>query len=173
MAPLPAGQPDLHQAGAERGAQGAQLGLYGLARRRGPVGARGQAVLAGVILLALAAVAWHFNVTPRHEAFAAVPDTLRALAATAVLFGICGFGLVRLLLPAALRRYEPLWILPTGGCASGLALTALEFAGVPYTVSLPLVRADRSDPGLRSDLHGCPSAPCPDLAGFGQDPHRL
>jgi hypothetical protein len=59
--------------------------------------------------------------------------------AAVVVFGIAGLGLVRLLLPARLRRYEVLWILPTGGCVVGLALTVLGFAGVPYPVSLPLV----------------------------------
>lgn len=93
-------------------------------------------MLAIALLAALAALAWHLNGPPRHEAFAAIPDALRALAATAIVFGFCGFGLVRLLLPAPLRRYEPLWVLPTGACAAGLAFTALGFAGVPYHVSL-------------------------------------
>jgi hypothetical protein len=68
-----------------------------------------------------------------------VPDALRALAAAAVVFVISGFGLVRLLLPAALRRYELLWVLPVGACAVGLAMTVLGFAAVPYAASLPLV----------------------------------
>jgi hypothetical protein len=92
-------------------------------------------------LLALAAIAFHFNAKPRHDAFAADPDVVRGLAAVVVLFGVSGFGLVRLALPAALRRYEPLWILPTGACAVGLALTVLGFAGLPYPVSLALVLA--------------------------------
>jgi hypothetical protein len=46
---------------------------------------------------------------------------------------------VRLLLPDALKRTELLWILPTGGCAVGLAMTVLGFAAVPYAASLPLV----------------------------------
>ena len=48
-----------------------------------------------------------------------MPDVLRALAATLLLFGVGGFGLVRLLLPAPLRRHELLWVLPAGGCAVG------------------------------------------------------
>jgi hypothetical protein len=66
---------------------------------------------------------------------------VRGIAATVVLFGVGGFGLVRLVLPAPLRRYELLWVLPTGGCAVGVAMTLLGFAGVPYAVSLPLVAA--------------------------------
>jgi hypothetical protein len=95
--------------------------------------------LAGTILLGLAALAWHFNARPRHDAFSALPDTLRTLAATAVVFAIGGFGAVRLLLPARLRAFELLWILPTGGCAVGLAMTVLGFAAVPYPVSLATV----------------------------------
>jgi hypothetical protein len=93
------------------------------------------------LAIALLALAWHANAKPRHEAFSAAPDALRALAATVVLFGAGGFGLVRLLLPDALRAYEPLWVLPTGGCAVGLALTVLGFAHVPYPVALALVLA--------------------------------
>jgi len=87
------------------------------------------------------ALAWHFNAKPRHDALSAVPDALRVLAATVVLFGIGGFGLVRLMLPDPLRDYELLWVLPTGGCAIGLALTLLGFAHVPYAVSLAIVLA--------------------------------
>jgi hypothetical protein len=95
--------------------------------------------IAIALLIALAALAWHFNVPPRHQALAAAPDTLRALVAAVVLFGAGGLGLVRLLLPDPLRRYELLWVLPTGACAAGLAMTVLGFAAVPYHVSLVLV----------------------------------
>ncbi|MDQ6606151.1 MAG: hypothetical protein M3Z06_06335 [Actinomycetota bacterium] len=94
---------------------------------------------AAVILIALVGLCWHFDAKPRHEALTALPDTVRVLLATGVLFGVSGFGLVRLLLPDALRRYELLWVLPTGGCAVGLAMTVMGFVGVPYAVSLALV----------------------------------
>ncbi len=94
-----------------------------------------------VILILLAALAWHFNAQPRHQAFAALPNTLRGLVSTLVVFGVGGFGLVRLLLPAPLREYELLWVLPTGGCAVGLALTVLGFATLPYALSLAVVLA--------------------------------
>ncbi len=55
-----------------------------------------------------------------------------------MVFGIGGFGLVRLLLPAPLRRHEPLWVLPTGACVTGLALTVLCFAAIPYVAALAL-----------------------------------
>lgn len=94
-----------------------------------------------MILIALLALCWHFNTKPRHEAFEAVPDTVRVLLGAIVLFGLSGFGLVRLALPASLRRFELLWVLPAGGCAAGLALTVLGFAAVPYAASLTLVLA--------------------------------
>jgi hypothetical protein len=56
-----------------------------------------------------------------------------------VVFAVGGLGLVRLMLPDALRDYELLWVLPTGGCAVGLALTLLGFAHVPYPVAITLV----------------------------------
>jgi hypothetical protein len=89
--------------------------------------------------VALVVLAWHFNSRPRHAALDAVPDVLRAVAAAVVVFGVCGFGLVRLLLPAPLRGYEPLWVLPAGASAAGLALTILGFAAIPFPVSLTLV----------------------------------
>lgn len=100
-----------------------------------------QAGLAAVIVAALVALAVHFNLTWHHglRLFGVVPDALRGLAATIALFGVSGFGLVRLLLPDALRDYELLWVLPTGACTAGLAMTVLGFAGVPYHVSMVLV----------------------------------
>ena len=92
VAPVPAREPGVPVEGPERGqAPAARLALTAL----GPLdGRRAQLALAGVILLALAGACWHFNVPPRHDAFVAVPDTLRALAAMVVLFGVGGFGLV-------------------------------------------------------------------------------
>jgi hypothetical protein len=98
-------------------------------------------VIAAVILLALLALCWHFNTKPRHEALESVPDTIRVLLGAVVLFGLSGFGLVRLLLPEPLRRFELLWVLPAGGCVAGLALTVLGFADVPYAAALALLLA--------------------------------
>lgn len=69
----------------------------------------------------------------------AVPDLAQAAASGVLLFAVCGFGLVRLLLPVGLRDHEPLWILPVGACALALALTVTGFAGVPFDVALALV----------------------------------
>src|SRR5437868_6216164 len=84
---LSAGQPGVPLEGAERSqAAGARRGPGGLGRLP-------QLALGGLILLALAALALHMSVRPRHEALDAMPDTLRAIAATFVLFGVGGFGL--------------------------------------------------------------------------------
>jgi hypothetical protein len=104
-------------------------------------GRLGEGLAAAAVLAALAALALHFDARPRHEALAAIPDTARALAAAIALFGVTGFALVRLLLPAALKRHELLWVLPAGACATGLTLTMLGFAAVPYAAALPLVGA--------------------------------
>src|SRR5579884_1661657 len=99
--------PELHRAGIEGRAPAGIVPDRPFPGR--PAGRHLQAALAGLILLVLAGAAWHFNARPRHEAFAAMPDTLRGLAATVLVFAVAGFGAVRLLLPAELRRYEPLW----------------------------------------------------------------
>ncbi len=71
----------------------------------------------------------------------AVPDLGRAIMAALVLFGVCGFGVTRLLLPAGLRERELLWILPVGACACALVMTAFGFLYVPYEVNLGLTLA--------------------------------
>ncbi len=76
---------------------------------------------------------------PRHDALDAIPDTLRALLAAVLVFGVTGLGVTRRLLPASLRPREALWVLPTGACVTGLALMALGFLAVPFAVSLVAV----------------------------------
>ena len=72
---------------------------------------------------------------------AALPSLLRAGVATVALFAIGGLGLTRLLLPAGLRRYEALWVLPVGACAVALCETVLGFAYVPFHVNLAITIA--------------------------------
>ncbi len=91
------------------------------------------------VIVAVIALALEAAVAPRHAALDALPDVLRVIAAAVVLFGLTGFGAVRLLLPASLARHELLWILPAGACVSGLALMALAFAGLPFTANLSAV----------------------------------
>jgi len=75
----------------------------------------------------------------RLRAFDAVPDVMRAAGGAVLLFGVCGLGVTRLLLPSALAERAALWVLPVGACVSGLALTALGFLAVPFKVSLGAV----------------------------------
>jgi hypothetical protein len=134
VAEVPAREPGVPAAGADRGQAPGRLSR--LPRLLDPRTGEGAALW---ILVALAAAALYFDHKPRHELFSAVPDVVRAIAATVVVFGIGGFGLVRLLLPAPLRRHELLWVLPTGGCAVGVAMTVLGFAAVPFPASLAMV----------------------------------
>jgi hypothetical protein len=67
---------------------------------------------------------------------AAVGQVLQAGLAAVALFGLAGFGLTRLLLPAGLRSHEALWVLPVGACAVALTMTVLGFAYSPFHLSL-------------------------------------
>jgi hypothetical protein len=69
----------------------------------------------------------------------AIDDVLRVALPLAAFWVVCGFGLVRLLLPAELRRDELLWVMPVGAVASAVALAALGYAYVPFAVSLAVV----------------------------------
>ena len=66
---------------------------------------------------------------------------LRVTLAAAALFGVAGFGLVRLLLPADLRCHEWLWVLPVGACAVAFAMTPIGFLRVPFAANLAIVSA--------------------------------
>jgi hypothetical protein len=70
---------------------------------------------------------------------AAIDDVLRPALAACGLFAVCGFGLVRLWLPAELRANEALWVLPVGACAAAAALGLLGYARVPFALNLGLV----------------------------------
>lgn len=72
---------------------------------------------------------------------AAVDDVARALGGTVVLFAACGYAVARLFTPASLARWWPLFVLPLGAAVSGLGLTLLGFAAVPYKVALVVVIA--------------------------------
>jgi hypothetical protein len=74
-------------------------------------------------------------------AFAALPDVLRAAAATLALFAVSGYALAERLTPEPLRPFRHLLMLPVGAMTSCLALTALGFAHVPLTASLAIVLA--------------------------------
>jgi hypothetical protein len=124
VAPVPPRQPGVHQPGDGAGAH---------APRR-----RAGAALAPLLVAALAVQLADRNGV---VGVGAVPELLAVGAAAFALFAIGGLGLTRLLLPAELRRYELLWVLPVGACAVAIALTILGFAQVPFKVSLAIVLA--------------------------------
>jgi hypothetical protein len=68
----------------------------------------------------------------------AVPVVARVGLATIAVFLVCGYAPALLLTPARLREWWPLLVLPTGAITSGLALTVLGFAAIPFHVALVL-----------------------------------
>ena len=61
------------------------------------------------------------------------------LAVSVVLFGVCGYGVVRRWLPDGLREHEPLWYLPAGACFVAITMTPLGFAHVPFEANVAIV----------------------------------
>jgi hypothetical protein len=98
------------------------------------------AVAAGLLALWIAG-AWGVHKAPATGILDSVQAALRAVIAALALFGVCGFGLTRLLLPAELKRYELLWTPAVGAPAAGLFMTVLGFAWVPFKLSLALTLA--------------------------------
>jgi hypothetical protein len=92
---------------------------------------------AGVIALGIAGSAGVHR-APADGVVDTVLNALRAVTAAALIFGLSGFGVTRLLLPVGLRRYELLWVLPIGACVHALAMTMLGFAFVPFHVALAI-----------------------------------
>jgi len=97
--------------------------------------------LRGTVVLALTVAYVVLGVVSPEDVVDPAQAAIRAVLAALVLFGVAGFGITRLLLPEALRRYELLWIAPVGACVLALAMTVLGFAYVPFHVSLGLTIA--------------------------------
>jgi hypothetical protein len=98
----------------------------------------------GAWLLALAAAAIAAIVVAADAGVAgvsAVPNVLRIGIATVVVFTVCGYAPTVVLTPVNLRAWWPALVLPLGAIASGMALTLLGFAAVPFHVALPLTLA--------------------------------
>jgi hypothetical protein len=66
----------------------------------------------------------------------AVPVVARVALASVAVFLVCGYAPALLLTPARLRVWWPLLVLPTGAITSGLVLTVLGFAAIPFHVAL-------------------------------------
>ena len=119
------------------GAAAAPAGLAhpGAGDDRGP---RGRMLALGGALL-IAAIALGIAAASGGRVPGALPEALRVAAAATALFGLCGYAPARLLTPTALRAHWQLLVLPTGAVVSGLALTVLGFAYVPYGAALVAV----------------------------------
>lgn len=96
-------------------------------------------VVAAVILLAVALGIDRIGGRGGGPTLSAIPDLLRAFAATVALFAACGYAPARLLCPAGLRRWWSLLVLPLGAVVSALALTLLGYLRVPLPVSLAVI----------------------------------
>ena len=68
----------------------------------------------------------------------AVPVVARVALATVAVFVVCGYAPTMLLTPARLSAWWPLLVMPLGAITSGMALTLLGFAAVPFHVALAL-----------------------------------
>lgn len=117
------------------------------------------------LLIAGLAAGWEAN-QAGVQGVAAVPEVVRAALATVAVFGICGYALVRLLVPAELAPYRLLFTIPVGAIACGLALTLLGFADVPFHVSLAVVLAGAVLSALASHRRAKP----PDAAAGAPTP---
>src|SRR3954454_4147106 len=93
-------------------------------------------VLAAAASVVALWLGWDVLPKPHHDAFDALPDTLRVLGAAVFLFGVTGLGIVRMWLPESLRPREWLGVLPTGACALGIGFTFLGLLGPPFVASL-------------------------------------
>jgi hypothetical protein len=102
--------------------------------------ARARAWLPWALALSVAALAalW-VAVDAGVRGGSAVPVVARVALATIAVFLVCGYAPAVLLTPAALRPWWPLLVLPLGALASGMALTVLGFAAVPFHVALVVV----------------------------------
>jgi hypothetical protein len=95
---------------------------------------------AGVIALGIAGSSGVHRV-PTGDVLDSLQAAIRGVLATLLVFGVAGFGVTRLLLPEALRRYELLCVPAVGACVLALAMTVLGFAFVPFHVSLAITLA--------------------------------
>jgi len=105
-----------------------------------PAGQHGLA-LAVAAALGAAAIALALAAESGGKVPGALPEVTRVFAAAGLLFGLCGYAPTRLLCPAALRDRWPLLVLPTGAMVSGLVLSVLGFAAVPFRASLSVTLA--------------------------------
>ncbi len=98
------------------------------------VGESAAAVAVGVAALAIAAYVGVKDLE-------AVPDVVRAVAATMLLVSVAGYAPARLLVGPELWPHFWVLVCLVGCVSAGLGLTALGFLGLPFEVSLPALLA--------------------------------
>ena len=156
VAPVPAREPDLPEAGADRGAPPARRDPDSLTAPRRPLPRLAtEWVLGGAIVLAglvIALALQHSAGVVRPVATNALPGVLRTAAAGIGLFGLCGWGLSFALAPEELRPHRLLLAVPLGAATSSFALAVLGLLHVPFDVSLALVLAVAVGAALRYGL---------------------
>ena len=147
--------------------------LQGASRAAGALARRGAALPLGVALGA-ALVALLLAIDAGVAGPAAVPPVVRTLAAFVALGVVCGYAPARLLLPESMLPHLALFVLPFGVGCSGLALTVLGFAGVPFDVSLPIVLGAGAAAAAAVRLRfGAPKPPAADVERAGGPAVRL
>jgi hypothetical protein len=105
-------------------------------------GERAGALALLAVAVAIVIVQGHITGVQRPAALGLVArEITRTGLAGLLLFGVCGYGPARLLLPIEWRPYLPLFALPVGAACSTLGLTILGLAHVPMSVSVPVVLA--------------------------------
>jgi hypothetical protein len=142
VAPVPAGEPGVPVAGGGRDAPPAGSHPSGLAPPGRSLWRRALRAL-GILAIAYLAATYALDLALGAGVVGtnAVGQALQAGVAAVALFGLAGFGLTRLLLPAGLRSHEALWVLPVGACAVALTMTVLGFAYSPFHLSLGITIA--------------------------------
>jgi hypothetical protein len=95
-----------------------------------------RAIVVAAAIAAVAGLALWEAIEAGVKGPSAVPGVLRVVVVAVAFYAICGYALTRRLVPARLRPHWPLLVVPVGAMASGVLLTVLGFAYVPYKVSL-------------------------------------
>jgi hypothetical protein len=131
VAPVSAGEPGLRDPGPPPGPR----------KALDPRLSRGLSLLAFLVVAYVADRIKLYEKINLHVARRAAVPAFRVAAAGLGLFVVCGFGVVRLLLPDRLARDELIWVAPVGACVAAIELTLLGYAFVPFDVSLGIVIA--------------------------------
>jgi hypothetical protein len=96
----------------------------------------------------------------------AVPVVARVVLGSVAVFLVCGYAPAVLLTPVRLRAWWPLLVLPLGAITSGMALTVLGFAALPFHVALVVTLLAGIVAAARVERPPAERAPLPTLAAL-------